>query len=115
MNVVNVGDMEAFIYIAIQRIKDQYLQQWHGNLGLVSILRPSFPGMGISSHRFRVETGRWDRPPVLYAQRKRQIFDIKFEDEFHFMFVCQLYNADRPKLLPRYYWVNPSMQKQTFP
>ena len=66
---------------------------------------------GHSSHRLRVETGRWDRPPVPYAQRKCQICDIEIEDEFHFMFVCPLYNADRTKLLPRYYRINPSMQK----
>ena len=46
-----------------------------------------------------------------YAQRKCQICDIEIEDEFHFMFVCPLYNADRTKLLPRYYRINPSMQK----
>ena len=28
----SVGDIQAFISIADQRIKDQYLQQWHGNL-----------------------------------------------------------------------------------
>ena len=63
-----------------------------------------------SSHHLRVETGRWDRPPVPYAQRECQICDIEIEDEFHFMFVCPLYNADRTKLLPRYYRINPSMQ-----
>ena len=28
----SVGDIQSFISIADQRIKDQYLQQWHGNL-----------------------------------------------------------------------------------
>ena len=46
-----------------------------------------------------------------YAQCKCQICDMKIEDEFHFMFVCPLYNGDRPKLLPKYYRVNPSIQK----
>ena len=54
---------------------------------------------------------RWDKPPVPYAQRKCHICDIEIEDEFNFMFVCPLYNANRTKLLPRYCRVNPSMQK----
>ena len=131
----SVGDIQAFISIADQRIKDQYLQQWHGNLESSTrartyrALRPNFTCQTYlhcihssehlkslarfvtSSHRLRVETGRWDKPPVPYAQRKCQICDIEIEDEFHFMFVCPLYNADRTKLLPRYYRVNPSMQK----
>ena len=85
-----VGDMEAFMSIASQRIKDQYLQQWHGNMESSTrartyrALRPNFTSQAYlqcihsfdhlkslarfetSSHRLRVETGRWDKPPVLY-------------------------------------------------
>ena len=130
-----VGDMEAFMCIASQRIKNQYLQQWHGNMESSTrartyrALRPNFTTQPYlqcihnfnhlrsltrfvtSSHRLRVETGLWDRPAVADAQRMCHICDIEIEDEFHFMFVCPLYNADLTKLLPRYYMINPSMQK----
>ena len=120
----SVGDIQAFISIADQRIKDQYFQQWHGNLESSThartyrTLRPNFTSQTYlqcihssehlkslarfvtSSHRLRVETGRWDKPSVPYAQHKCQICDIEIEDEFNFMFVCPLNNADRTKLLP---------------
>ena len=83
-----------------------YLQYIHSFDHLKSLAR-----FVTSSHRLGVETGRWDRPPVPYAQRKCQICDTKIEDEFHFMFVCPLYNTDRTKLLPRYYRIIPIMQK----
>ena len=63
-----------------------------------------------SSHRLRVETGRWEtpRPP-----RHERLCNIcrKLDDEFHFVLECKALQPLRRQLLPQNTWQRPSMAK----
>lgn len=131
----DIGDINGFMSLVNQRVNDQYQQNWRSKLDdstkarFYREIRPrfscqtylsqihsvhhlkSFARLITSSHRLRVETGRWERPPIAYENRKCHICHVEIEDEFHFLFKCPLYNDDRTKLVPRYYRVNPSMFK----
>ena len=63
-----------------------------------------------SSHRLRVETGRWVRPPIPRDERLCPICN-KQEDEYHIIFECRRFSDLRKKLIPAYYLRNISMFK----
>ena len=65
----------------------------------------------MSSHRLRVETGRWERPKLPREQRFCYICESKIEDEFHVILECPIYNDLRRKLIRKYYWERPFMMK----
>ena len=64
----------------------------------------------VSSHRLRVETGRWERPVVQYESRLCHVCH-KLDGEYHFLLECDRYAELRAQLIPRYYWVRGSMYK----
>ena len=63
-----------------------------------------------SSHRLRVETGRWERPVIPYESRICTMCH-KLDDEFHFLLECPRYHDIRRQYLPTYFRVRPSMFK----
>ena len=63
-----------------------------------------------SSHRLRVETGRWLRPKIPRNNRKCTICN-KIDDEFHFLLECKLHIVNRTKFIKKYYWERPSVFK----
>ena len=65
-----------------------------------------------SSHRLRVETGRWTTPVTPLQNRKCQRYN-QIEDEYHFILECKFYEHLRKKLIPSYYWRRPSIFKCT--
>ena len=124
----NVGDIEAFVYLFRQRVNENYQQDWCGSrndssraityralrTGLetrpylskvfcVSHLR-ALARLITSSHRLRVETGRWERPLTPYPERKCVLSNKNdIEDEYHFTLICPLYNDIRRNLIPLHY------------
>ena len=63
-----------------------------------------------SSHRLRVETGRWGRPVIPYESRICTMCH-KLDDEFHFLLECPRYHDMRRQYLPTYFRVRPSVFK----
>ena len=64
----------------------------------------------LSSHCLAIETGRHKKVPR--DQRFCKICNSgDIEDEYHFIFKCQLYQNEREKLFKPYYWRRPSMYK----
>ena len=63
-----------------------------------------------SSHHLRIETGRWERPPLLQELRFCDQCH-KIEDEYHFLLECTKFTDLRKELIPKYYWKRPSMFK----
>jgi len=56
----------------------------------------------MSSHRLKVETGKWQKPT---AFNERQFtLCLKLEDEFHFLLEWPLYEDLRKKYVNEYYW-----------
>ena len=65
----------------------------------------------MSSHRFRCETGRWERPVVPYEYRMCVVYRDKIGDEFHFSLECPRHQTLWSRLIGRYYWKRPSWLK----
>ena len=109
-----VGDVKLFLTMLRQRIKDQFIQGWAGDIQNSSRarfyrnitefhfqpyldinirkFRTAMTNLRVSSHRLEVETGRWIRPvSTPFDERKCHICD-RLEDEFHFPFECPLCN-----------------------
>ena len=61
-------------------------------------LRRNFTKLRISAHNLAIETGRYTKP-IQTPIEKRICFHCKeIESEFHFIFNCSLYQADRQLL-----------------
>ena len=75
--------------------------------------RTTLSKLRVSTHRLKIEVGRWLRPnrtPV--DDRKcRTCICNKLENEYHFLFECQLYSDLRRKYLKRYFWIRTNMLK----
>ena len=61
------------------------------------------------NHRLPVETGRYNNIP--YAERRCQNCPNSIGDEYHFLFECNLFTAQRKRYIDRKYYVRPSMSK----
>ena len=126
-------DHTGFLCVIKQRIFDIFKQSWSARLveyprarfyrqvvdqhmfhRLLDIIpckyRIAWTRLIVSSHRLRVETGRWERPVVQYESRLCHVCH-KLDDEYHFLLECDRYAELRARLIPRYYWVRASMYK----
>ena len=130
-----VGDLDFFVKIFTERLSDVFFQNWSERLSMssraifyksiklnwsfgqylelvnVTQHRKSLCKLIVSSHRLRIETGRWERPPVPREMRQCEICHQGVEDEFHFVCVCPAYVHIRKKYIKQYYWKRPSMFK----
>ena len=132
-----VGDAGSFIYLFKQRINDIFSQNWRSSLEdstrarTYKLLRTdfvtreyletvncashltAFARLVTSSHRLRVENGRWDKPVATeYKDRKCQLCNSgDIEDEYHFVLKCPVYSSIRRRCVPRQYWYRPNMMK----
>ena len=129
-----VYNPDAFMYVFRQRLIDIYKQNWNTRLTesprarfyrvVINDLsfyeqldkihnkshRNALARLITSSHRLRVETGRWERPVIPYESRICTMCH-KLDDEFHFLFECPRYHDIRRQYLPTYFRVRPSMFK----
>ena len=125
-------DPEGFLAAFKCRLHGVYSQQWCGRLYVSPIARfyreiipnrifsdllvtvtvkkhrIALTRLICSSHRLRVETGRWDRPVTPPQLRLCSIYNV-VDDEFNFLLECMKYTANRKKLIRSYYWRRPSM------
>ena len=129
-----VSNVDIFMNLFRQRILDTFKQEWHNRLEAssrasfyikvkllhqpsryLSVVTPklhrnALAKLMVSSHRLRVETGRWTRPVT--PREQRTCFHCnKFEDEYHMILECNLYNNIRKELISEYYIKHPSMMK----
>ena len=65
----------------------------------------------MSSHRSKVETGRWQKPTAISFNERKCTLCLKLEDEFHFLLECSLYKDLRNKYVKKYSWKNTNMLK----
>ena len=129
-----VYDPDAFMYVFRQRLIDIYKQNWNARLSesprarfyrvVIKDLsfyeqldkihnkshRNALARLITSSHRLRVETGRWERPVIPYESRICTMRH-KLDDEFHFLLECPRYHDIRRQYLPIYFRVRHSMFK----
>ena len=130
-----VGDQELFVKIFTERLNDVFFQNWSERLSMssraifyksikqnwsfgqylehvnVTQHRKALCRLIVSSHRLRIETGRWERPPVPREMRQCEICHQGVEDEFHFVCVSSAHVHIRKNYIKQYYWKRPSMFK----
>ncbi len=131
-----IGNKTTFLSEIKQRLSDVSLQNWHerlidtkrGSYYLSIHDSLSFAGyldkiktakyrvalcrIRTSSHRLKVETGRWARPQIVYHERKCDLCQV-LDDEYHFVLECRHHAETRERYLPTYFTKNPSMFKFT--
>ena len=85
---------------------------FHTQLDMIQILshRIAFAPLVTSSHRLKVEAGRWARPVTPVEERLCDQCK-KLDDEYHFLLECNKFSVLRTRFIPRYYYVRQSMFK----
>ena len=129
-----VGNVNVFLGILKTRLKDNLMQNWKAHLNesnsasfyrtfsdfqfqpylnTVNIkkFRVALTKLRISSHRLEIEAGRWAKPNKTPRQNRKCKYCNSFEDEFHFLFECSLYNHLRPLYFKPYFRLNSNMFK----
>ena len=95
-----VGDRELFVKIFTERLNYVFFQNWSERLSMSSraifykSIKLNWSFGQYLEHvncRLRIETGRWERPPVPREMRQCEICHQGIEDEFHFVCVCPAY------------------------
>jgi hypothetical protein len=129
-----VGDVNIFLKLAKQRLTDNFIQKWQSELYessrartfvlfcnfqlqpyLTSVdvekYRIAMSRFRMSSHRLRVETGRWHEPRSIPYNERLCPVCAKLEDEFHMLLECTLYSGLRKQYIKQYYWKHPNIPK----
>ena len=82
---LTTGKLRTYKNIKYDFIYEPYLE-------LPFHLRNSLTKLRISNHSLRIETGRFNIPPLPAEDRKCFICDDAVEDELHFLFDCDCYH-----------------------
>ena len=129
-----IGNVKLFLCLVKQRLKDNFIQDWHSRLDMssrarfyknvsgfrfqpylnilnITKFRMSVSKLRLSSHRLSIETGRWNRPQSTPLNERICTVCTLLEDAYHFLLECTLYNELRVRYLPRHYRQHPSMYK----
>ena len=129
-----VGDVNNFLSVFKQRVKDHFIQSWHERLNkssrasfyreicvfefqpyLEKVVNKKFRNalskIRLSSHRLHIESGRWKRPHSTPRENRVCFHCNILEDEFHFIFECSLYDDERCLFIKPYFRRSYSMFK----
>ena len=128
------GNINNFLHILKDRLKDSFVQNWHHRLTECSRatlyreiaifqfqpyleivnakkFQTALSKLRTSSHRLEIEVGRWARPQkILRDNRKCRICNT-LEDEFHFIIECPLFQDIRKCFIKPYFIRHKSMLK----
>ena len=130
-------NLDHFVGIFKQRLKDSFLQKWYSDLSTSTVLSPLYRHLKdefemasylsiiltkslricltkirTSSHILRVESGRHGRIRIPRNERFCIYCDMNcIEDEYHFIIECPFYYSLRKKYIEKKYYVRPSMFK----
>ena len=128
-----VGNINAFLVVVKQRLKDNFIQNWTERIKTSSCARTYslfhdfsyktylhvvkiekfrfvMSRIHMSSHRLQIEAGRWHRPQSIPLNERKCKICNSVEDEFHFILECTEYNEIRRKYFKKYVW-----QRQNIP
>ena len=129
----NVGDIDIFLTLAKQRLRDNFIQKWNEELNqssraifyksilnfefnpyldLITVrFRVALSKLRTSSHRLEIEIGRWTRHVRTPIEDRKCKYCYTLEDEYHFILECPLYSNIRTLYIKRYYYTRLSMFK----
>ena len=131
-----VGDSELFVQQFKNRLQDNLMQEWLGNINNSSKLaiyctfksqmepekylthlnvrkyRGALAKFRCSSHRLAIESGRYEN--ILLEDRIclfcKELNKTVIEDEYHFLLFCPTFQDIREKYIEQKYWKNPTYQ-----
>ena len=129
-----VENIKVFMSLFKQRVKDCYQQDWAGKINtssrantykifsdfsfkpyldniIVEKFRKSLTRLRLSSHRLKIETGRWHNPISIPVDQRKCEYCNKLEDEYHFLLECPLYETVRKQYINQHYWKRPNVLK----
>ena len=129
-------DVNAFLTVFKQKIKDTYVTNWRANMNvssrlwlyqefktdfvlekyLVKIVNPklrkSLTRFRCVSHKLCIETGRHGKNRRERQERICMYCNLNdIEDGYHFLLVCPLYKDERKLYIKKYFWNYPSVYK----
>ena len=130
----DIGNSNIFLKLVKQRIRDNFIQGWNGRINnssraslykhllsfefkpyldsvKINKFRTAFARLRVSSHRLRIETGRWSKPTAIPVNERLCSECHTLDDEFHFVCECSLFRDLRIKYLPIHYRQRPNMYK----
>ena len=80
---------------------EPYLDNIHN-----SSIRNAFTRLRLSSHRYKIETGRWGKNKIPRDERKCNLCNVT-ETEYHVLIHCPRFVNERMELLPECLLINP--------
>jgi len=126
-----ISDDDFFLSLVKRKLQNSYLTKWTSDvidstdgrlfrciktafryesyLGNIQnkALRYALTRIRLSSHRYKIKTGRWGRNKVPREERKCDICNV-VEDEFHGLVSCPRFVNERNNLLPQCLLRNPN-------
>ena len=100
-DVIDSTDGRLFRSLKMSFCYEPYLDNIHN-----SAIRNAITRLRLSSHRYRIETGRWGKNKIPREQRKC-IFCNVVESEYHVLVKCPRFVNERMGLLPECLINNP--------
>ena len=93
-------------------VKNKFGYEKYLDLAKYKSYRQNITKIRMSSHKLRIETGRYGRNRIDRNERLCQICNCgDIEDEYHFIIICSKYSDIRKKYIAKYYLQRPSMYK----
>ena len=93
-------------------VKNEFGYEKYLDLSKYKSYRQHITKIRLSSHKLRIETGRYGRNRIDRNERLCQICNCgDIEDEYHFIIICSKYSDIRKKYIAKYYLQRPSMYK----
>ena len=84
-----------------------YVHESYLHCVTISKLRRILAQFRVSAYSLEIERGRYSG--VARTDRICKICQSSIEDEYHFVFICEIYKDLRVKYLPREYIISPSV------
>jgi hypothetical protein len=129
-----VGNENIFITEVKRRLNDTFIQNWSSEIDMstradtyklfasfgyakylehinIHKYRISLTRFRLSAHRLCIETGRWHKPNPIPRNERKCILCNMLEDEYHFLFECELYKDLRIRYIKQYYRKRPNILK----
>ena len=129
-----VGNVPHFLHVVKQRLNDNFVQEWNNRITLsprarfytlfnsfgdskyletikIRKFRVALTRLRVSSHRLKIESGRWHKPNSIPLNERKCATCNTLEDEYHFIIECPNYLEYRRIHIKQYYWKHPNMIK----
>ena len=104
-DIIDSTDGRLFKYIKLSFCYEPYLDNVHNRA-----LRNAITRIRLSSHRYKIESGRWGRNSIPRGERKCEICNV-IESEYHVLIECPRFVNERKDRLPTCLVENPSEEE----